>query len=96
MKNKTVQVQVHNFPSGLLNAIKDQTNWENITVSTSPYPDGQSDYEIRHQGECVIRFSKWNGYGMGAGAAYLNMTFSNYELLNSIYPNHCRVWKVYQ
>jgi len=90
---KTVQAQIYNFPSGLLKAIKDQPGWELITTSTDPYPDGQSNYEIRYQGKCVIRFSRWNGYGFGSSAVYPFMKLSDFNLLKSVYGNHCNVWK---
>lgn len=94
MDEKTVKAQIHSFPSGLLKAIKNQPDWELVTVSTDPRPDGQSNYEVHYQDQCVIRFSRWNGYGFGSSAVYPIMKFSDFELLKSIYPNQCRVWKV--
>jgi hypothetical protein len=89
-----VEVQITNYPSGLLEAVKADPDWELVMIHKDPYPDGQTDYEIRCKDRCILRYSRWHGYGFGSCAVYPTMKMSDYELLKSVYPNHCRVWRV--
>ena len=89
---KAIQVQITNYPSGLLHAIKDIEGWENARTHYDPHPDGEASYEIQFNGKRVLSHTKWNGYGFGADAVYPYLRLSVFNLLRTVYPNHVRSW----
>lgn len=94
---KSYQVQLFNFPSGLINAVREKEGWE--VVNTNPQDNHHMSvnhlhYEVRFNGKIVLRFQRMYGYGFGSDVVYPFLRVSVIQLLCTVYDSKMRIWDV--
>lgn len=85
---ESYQVQMFNFPTGLINAVNGKEGWE--IVNTNPQDNHHMsqchlNYEVRFNGKLVLRFQRMYGFGFGSSAVYPWMRMSVIKLLRTVY-----------
>lgn len=82
-------VQLYNYPSGLISAVKDKSNWSIVNTSTNP--EFNQTYELQYNGKKVLGFSRLYGFGFNSNACYFPLRLSVLNLLRTVYDSHVKV-----
>lgn len=79
---KGIKVQIHNFPDGLINAIRDEPDWELKCITENP--EINQYYNVLYRGKKVIGFTRLHGFEFGSNACYPFLRWSVIWLLQTV------------
>lgn len=91
---RAYETQIFNFPSGILNVIKDKSDWQLICITDNP--EHNQLYNLCYKGKKVIQIGRLYGFGWGSCAVYPILRWSVIKLLRTLCEVNIWGSKIYE